>query len=493
MAVSEATTNLRQDGEWRTKYRDLCREFDAAQGLARDLRGLLVKLLGRFSGQAGDAGARIDEMLDMLRDGDAALNLPVLRQVVDACARAGGEDRPAWRAWSLMLDALEIPASQAFAVKLLRERGETQCEDPQWLAQLAALLNDCMTAVPAEAGDSATAAWATLLDDLLLPAEFEERAAVLRERLLAGDCEAPAHDVGRFLNELYSFLRRDLVSLGEYLKSATTYLDNLDTNLKAALLDSRASASASAEFTSSIALEVTAIDQAVTGDLPLIELKRAIDGRVRTIRASMDAFVDAQKTRQSAYEARIQELSERVSRFESESKALRAEVMEEQAKAYRDALTQLPNRLAYEERAALEFARSRRTRGPLTLAVLDLDHFKRINDAYGHKVGDKVLKYAADICRRRVRNTDLLARFGGEEFVALFPDTGLADATAVCEELRHHVEHATFLYQGKRVPVSVSIGVSALEDGDTLDSLFERADQALYAAKREGRNRVVPA
>lgn len=495
MAIPEASTTLRADGEWRAKYRDLCREFDTAQALAGDLRAQLAKLLGRFKGTAGSSG--VNEAIAALRNDDGPLNMPLLRQVIDHCMRDtnAGATASAWQALATLLEHLTVPPTHVFALKFLRERGPEQCLDAQWLAQFAALLNECMagSAPPAAHAPRESLPLAPLVDCLLIPPEFAQRAADLRETLIGGTSAAPVADVGRFLNDLYAFLRRDLRSLGEYLKAATEHLGSVEVELKAALQDSQEAATASAQLTSTLAGDVAAIDAAIEGDLSVTELKQAIESRVHSIRASMSAFVDSQRGKQSAYERRINELAARVRQFETESNTLRQKMRAEQEKAYRDTLTQLPNRLAYEERSGLEYARARRTRAPLTLAVLDLDHFKRINDEFGHRVGDKVLRHVAELCRRRMRATDLLARFGGEEFVALFPETAAAAAASVCDELRRQIEQATFQYHGLRVPVTVSIGIAELRPDEALDALFERADQALYDAKRRGRNQIVTA
>jgi diguanylate cyclase (GGDEF)-like protein len=494
MTVPEATTTLRTDGEWRTKYRDLCREFDAAQAMASDLRAALSRILSNYDRSDSPESQRVSQAIAALRDDSAPLNVQLLRQVAEQCARSSRGAPAAWASWQVLLEQLKVPPTQDFALKHLRERGQDHHQDSQWVAQLAALINDCVAVVASsdalDTDSQGTSQWAPLLDWLLLPPDFERRAAQLREALNSGTCEAPVHDIGKFLNDLYAFLRRDLRSLGEYLKTATLNLSSVAGDLQAALQDSQEAANASECLTSKLDTEVAAIDSAINGDLSIPELKAAIDSRVQSIRASVSSYVDNQRGKQADYEQRITELAARVKAFEQESDTLRQEMLVEQEKAYRDPLTQLPNRLAYEERSQLEFVRARRTAAPLTLAILDLDRFKRINDTFGHKVGDKVLRHTAELCRRRTRDSDLLARFGGEEFVALFPDTALPQASQVCEELRHHVELATFQYQGQRVPVTVSVGVAELGPGDTLETLFERADQALYAAKRDGRNRV---
>jgi diguanylate cyclase (GGDEF)-like protein len=158
-----------------------------------------------------------------------------------------------------------------------------------------------------------------------------------------------------------------------------------------------------------------------------------------------------------------------------------------ESKAHTDALTGLGNRLLFDRALAAEIDRAERYGTPASLLLLDADHFKRINDSYGHPVGDAVLKRIAAIARARVRNSDILVRWGGEEFALLMPQADLASARAVAEKLRLAIEEATFEAVGR---VTCSMGVAELRPGDTAQSLVSRADAALYNAKANGRNRV---
>jgi len=158
-----------------------------------------------------------------------------------------------------------------------------------------------------------------------------------------------------------------------------------------------------------------------------------------------------------------------------------------------DSLTGVYNRRTYKELAEPQLSRSRRAQLPVSLLMLDLDHFKRINDTYGHLAGDDVLKAFALLVRNCLRKEDLLARYGGEEFVMLLPGTSHSAAAVLAERIREEVAAMPFDANGHRVRVTVSIGVAS-EAGDTLPSLeamLGRADEALYAAKNQGRNLVV--
>jgi diguanylate cyclase len=124
------------------------------------------------------------------------------------------------------------------------------------------------------------------------------------------------------------------------------------------------------------------------------------------------------------------------------------------------------------------------------LGILDLDHFKRINDGYGHLAGDKVLKIIASQLEKRLRPSDFLARFGGEEFVLLLPHTQMADGLALLERLRLTIEQCPFHFKGEPVTVTVSMGITLFKLGERSDLVLKRADQALYRAKDKGRNRI---
>ncbi len=157
-----------------------------------------------------------------------------------------------------------------------------------------------------------------------------------------------------------------------------------------------------------------------------------------------------------------------------------------------DALTGVSNRRAFIERGQAEVTRAKRYSRGLALIVVDLDHFKRINDNHGHAIGDEALKAAASACATQLRKQDMFGRIGGEEFAAILPETGLSEARLVAEKLRIRIRELA-ISDGRRgtLALSASFGVAALDTSDeTLDQLMARADRALYRAKADGRDRV---
>ncbi len=156
-----------------------------------------------------------------------------------------------------------------------------------------------------------------------------------------------------------------------------------------------------------------------------------------------------------------------------------------------DGLTGIMNRRFFMEQSEMEVRRAKRYGGPLTVIMLDADHFKHVNDTYGHDAGDDVLKFLAGAAGEDLREADLLGRLGGEEFAAILPQTPLAGAVEVAERLRERIESEPIATRQGPVPLTVSLGVAAWDESvQDVDMLVKRADLALYEAKEGGRNRV---
>ena len=234
---------------------------------------------------------------------------------------------------------------------------------------------------------------------------------------------------------------------------------------------------------------------AVTVHLPLANLS--------IVSASGGAFSEAE--RQVIYEifdliryaeensVRAQELQERVSRLERENLDLMVKHRILSENSARDTLTGLYNRWYVMDKIDAEINRSLRHGAPLSLMMLDIDHFKRINDTWGHTAGDQVLQHVGKVLRDSCRVYDVPGRYGGEEFCILLPETRMDNTTVVANRIRERLEMTDMEVPGASVAVTASIGIAALEGGSdviTGAGLIDRADRALYSAKDHGRNRI---
>ncbi|WP_417515651.1 GGDEF domain-containing protein [Marinobacter sp.] len=157
-----------------------------------------------------------------------------------------------------------------------------------------------------------------------------------------------------------------------------------------------------------------------------------------------------------------------------------------------DELTSLSNRRDILNRLAEEYSRYQRSGHHFSIALIDLDLFKSINDQYGHNAGDAALKQFANLMQTVIRQTDVAARWGGEEFLLLLPDTSLIPALTLAERLRSEVARSNFSFHGQELPVTMSAGVCSIAQADSIDSMLRQADSQLYSAKEAGRNRIAP-
>ena len=237
--------------------------------------------------------------------------------------------------------------------------------------------------------------------------------------------------------------------------------------------------------------EVETLSDSVRQSASLAELQASVLGSLQRMQAHVRDHIEDENSRRTQAEAEAETLRARLRDVERDTFDLRRQVALTAEQALRDPLTGLPNRRAYDERVAQEQARYRRFGEPLALLVLDVDNFKQINDTFGHKAGDKALVMIARTLSGRVRATDFIARFGGEEFVLLLPGAPPDAAMALAEIMREAVAEAGLHASGKPVKVTVSGGLALFAKNDAAEAVFERADQALYKAKAQGKKQVV--
>ena len=188
------------------------------------------------------------------------------------------------------------------------------------------------------------------------------------------------------------------------------------------------------------------------------------------------------------------ELSKRLAQSKSQIEELHGHLAEARASSMRDPLTTLGNRRHFDEALLVEMTAARESDEPLCLAIADLDHFKRVNDTFGHLIGDGILKTFAMILSNSIKGRDTAARYGGEEFAVILPQTSIKDAYGLIDQIRQKMEESNLVIKstGQEVgTVTASFGIAQFAEDDTSETLISRADEFLYKAKKTGRNRIV--
>ncbi len=330
-----------------------------------------------------------------------------------------------------------------------------------------------------------------LLDDLSLPERHKAQALEMRERVARG---LNWYELIPVLDDL-AVLMLAITDSGQhefetYLQQLNERLETFQSHLHEASAGHADNSSAARELDSQLREQVDGLQSSVQGAADVDSLKHILENRLEGLLGTMDEHQHERDRREQELAGRLQGLAERVASMEQEALGYREHLEEQRQKALIDPLTGLPNRAAWTERVEQEMIDWQEHGGHLAMAILDLDHFKRINDSYGHLAGDKVLKIVADQLRKRMRARDFIARFGGEEFVLLLPQTSPAAAAQVAEVLRAAIEACPFHFKGERVVITTSIGLSTFRSGERGDQVLKRADAALYRAKEHGRNRV---
>lgn len=330
-----------------------------------------------------------------------------------------------------------------------------------------------------------------LLEDLSLPERHRPQAEAMRERLAHG---LNWYELLPILDDL-AVLMLAITDSGQhefeaYLKQLNGRLEAFQGHLLVASEDHADSSQAARELDTQIREQVDGLQSSVQDAADLDSLKQVLESHLEGLLGTMNEHQQQRDQREQEVAARLKGLAERVANMEQEALGYREHLEVQRQKALLDPLTGLPNRAAWSERLDHEVNAWHQRGNSLALAMLDLDHFKRINDGYGHLAGDKVLKIIASVLSKRLRPTDFIARFGGEEFVLLMPDSTLADALAVGEVLRGAIEACPFHFKGEPVTITVSMGVAQFQPGERSDLVIKRADEALYRAKAAGRNQV---
>lgn len=332
----------------------------------------------------------------------------------------------------------------------------------------------------------------SLLDNLSLPENFDDQISDVKIFLNdTKDLEHIPKMVAETTNLAMIALGKNQQDLTSYLSQLNSQLASINAGIVTSYKSQRTLTSTRKDLNSELRKQVSETSNAVVQAKDLGNLKNLIETKLGTISSTMDQYQKQMQEQEKQASHSISQLRNKVSRMEKDASTLRLSLQQKLAQAMTDSLTNLPNRAAYQDSILPLCNINQKANTHLALAVCDIDHFKSVNDTWGHLAGDKVLRLLPRQIRSALTEKDMAFRYGGEEFVILLPNTTLDAAKIKMEAIRQAVEKMPFNVQGEPVPITMSVGVALLQQHESHEALFERADKSLYLAKEQGRNRVV--
>ena len=371
-----------------------------------------------------------------------------------------------------------------------------------YLEQLSALYQQALTEARSgdDSGDNGGRVatlqreMADIILALLSEIEFDrdtasELSSLRRDVALAGCAEQLVNHCTRLIQLMISGIKRERSMSAQFLATLNDTLQQVYGAVNRSLEQSRYLSDESRQINQTLKERISELSLNVNNTPDLNTLRDSIRDQLVLILEAIQRR-EQLSVQEDAVNSLLEQLRGRVVTLEEETENYRSQLAEQRQQLMIDPLTQLPNRTAFEERAEIEAERFSRYGNPLAIAVIDVDHFKRINDNYGHAAGDKTLQVLGQVLAKSFRRSDFVSRFGGEEFVVLLPEQGRDGLSPPLEKLHQTVARLPFDFKGQRVTITLSIGATLFAEGDTVASAFERADAELYRAKAQGRNQV---
>lgn len=499
--------------DWKNKYQTIIHELESKEKTWGDLETLLRKAIGRLSIAGLGIDAKLDTQLKGIRlisrnknDDELATALDslsdALNNIDDQDPNANNTMRDELATindvMSQLLTLLAPPKQHVPTFERIKSHLPPKNTD-SILNELANELNLIM-ASPAST-DTQTdiqnidEVILGLLDRLSIVPGMSQKAKNIQMTIRSGlnaeqwpiILDNIAEEVStalQLINDEKSELENFIAQVTEQLVEITGYISEDQKDQKSGLSDAHS-------FHQQMNDEVIKMHENVRSASNIDALKQTLDSNIISLKDNIAGYLTKGKQRFSAAETRNKALSAQVDSMEKETQDLKQRLNENKKKLFFDTLTGIHNRMAYNDQIKKLLARWQRYAEHFSYAIIDIDHFKKVNDTYGHNTGDKVLKLVANIMQKNIRESDTLFRIGGEEFVLILPNTKIEQAAPTIEKIRNAVSSSGFRFKDDKVVIHISAGLTEVNDSDTVDSLFERADKGLYQAKETGRNKLV--
>ena len=495
----------------------------------------LGRLSLRLSRMAEGVDTEVDRLLDQVRakvregaDGDALAELSdrLARQVMCSTGESPDVERRLPESLDVsnfgkLIKSMPLRSEQQKRMTdLVREisTGNSTAERQRALAELLASATAALQEVSArERGDTAkrglfgrrgdgdterfiklfSSLVQRLVDHIDVMNGHQLRSQNLREGVSQltnlSDAEGLMGDVTQEIDSIDARVRQERHQASDFLGSLRDRLDGFEQIVNEVSLSGLRSVERSEDLQSGVGEDVSDLGVAVR-DGDAARVNSLIEASLAKITERLARHVTQEREEYREAQQRVSELTEKLTTLENEADELRSEIRDKSDLAIKDALTGTYNRAGYEERSAEFHARWSRSGIALSIVFIDCNKFKEINDTYGHGAGDLVLTRIAHILQTASRASDVICRYGGDEFIILAPDTEVAGAEVLANKVCEEVLDAGFNDNGKPLDVSISCGVTGLRVGDTMDAALARADEAMYTAKKlDQRVRVVVA
>ncbi|BBN83312.1 diguanylate cyclase [Pseudoalteromonas sp. A25] len=330
-----------------------------------------------------------------------------------------------------------------------------------------------------------------LANELTFDEDVSQEVKAIKNAITLND------SIDSLLNSALNIIKVIVKSISRERQSAQGFLVSLNQTLE----ELNSSIVATTKHSQSVNKQISSLNKQIESKIERLnshtqkattisELKSLVDGELKLLSQDLIERERIESEDKKALYESFEKINDRISVLETKVNTYKKRLSEQRFKSLLDGLTKLPNRAAFDDRFNQEFHLFGINKSDVTLVVIDVDHFKSINDKYGHSAGDKTLQVIARALKKAIRKTDFIARYGGEEFVVLMPGMHLQHAKPPLEKLRNVIKSIPFKFKETQVQITISLGATQFKDGDTPLSAFDRADSALYEAKNSGRDRL---
>ncbi|WP_394752987.1 GGDEF domain-containing protein [Crenothrix sp.] len=504
------TKDADQD-KWKNKYLKL---FDEQQQFVieeSEKQALLCKTIIRLSLAASGFDAQLDAHLQNIRAHlEQGINNNILKQDLENFATVLGDINtisPQKHSLStellfnfLLRQYTSTPHQAALQALKIASESSDIVNHEQLFGTILAILNTDLSSTDPSKSITHTIDIKIVSNQLLrlleaidIPIVFNKQAQAVKHELMTVNDSTPFQAVlDKSINLLLKVKQHNQLErqdIDKFLTHITQQLTELGQTVHGASESAMESELMRNKLDSSVSAQMEALQISSSTATKLESLKEIINERLVCITLEIQDHTQKESIHRKKTQLQLEELTLKVKHMEAESNDLKVKLKQASDQALRDALTKLPNRLAYEDRLQNEFARWKRYHMPLSMIIWDIDLFKRVNDEFGHKYGDEVLKIISKKLSEHCRETDFVSRFGGEEFIMLLPNTDKQMAIRLANQLRYIIEQTDFNFNGKQsTPITISCGITEFIEDDSAETAFDRADNALYRAKQQGRN-----